>query len=221
MQFVAPSICLLSGMGAALLLDWIRPPTLRRKLLLISLIGLVGCAIAPQVVSSRFPYRMLYDHQARQFSRWFWAEQARDADLLCFDLDASNGNRGAWCGRKAWYLCNQMIYSPPRRGVSSARVREISVDHPLRCVLFEESPESPLFQGWRGRIERDLVLTQAKVYEVPVTLGEGRPTTEQWRVFEFVPRSPQATARIGAQSRQDECSADPDLVAADEGAPPA
>ncbi len=89
MQFVAPSICLLSGLGAAVLLEWIRSPALRRKLLLVSLIGLVVCAIAPQVVSSRFPYRMLYDHQAREFSRWFWVEQARDAEVLCFELDAA------------------------------------------------------------------------------------------------------------------------------------
>jgi len=203
MQFAAPSICLLSGQGAAIVLSWVRPPALRRKLLLVGMVCLVVCGIVPQVVSSVLPYRMLYDHQSREFARWFWVNQARDVRLACFDLDGGIERRGAWCGRKAWYLCNQMIYSPDRQGASPARDREISNDRPLRWVLFEESPESAVVRNWQARMESELVLKGTKVYHVPVTLGEGRPATEEWRILEFVPRRAETPAAIAVQQAGD------------------
>ena len=42
MQFVAPSICLLSGQGLAVVLAWVRSHTLRRRLLLAGMLGLVA-----------------------------------------------------------------------------------------------------------------------------------------------------------------------------------
>jgi len=202
MQFVAPSICLLSGQGAAIVLGWVRPPASRRKVLVVAMAGLVVCGIAPQVVSSLLPYRMLYDHQTREFARWFWVNQARDAELACFDLDGGIERRGTWFGRKAWYLCNQMIYSPNRRDTPPHRDREISADHPLRCVVFEESPENPSVRDWQARLEKRLVLKATKVYQVPVTLGEGRPATERWQVLEFVPRPAESPPDCRAAGRR-------------------
>jgi len=203
MQFVAPSICLLSGQGAAIVLGWVRAPIVRRKLLMATMLGLVVCGIVPQVVSSSVPYRMLYDHQAREFARWFWVNQADHAELACFDLDSGIERRGTWFGRKAWYLCNQMIYSPNRRGTSPGRDREILPDRPLRCVLFEISPEHPSVRDWLARQEKNLVLKETKVYHVPVTLGEGRPATEQWRVLEFVARTAESPEVIAVQQPAD------------------
>ena len=203
MQFVAPSICLLSGQGAAIVLGWVRPPTLRRKLLLTGMLGLVVCGIVPQVVSSLFPYRMLYDHQSREFARWFWVKQAEDAKLACVDLDCGIDRRGTWFGRKAWYLCNQMIYSPDRRSAIPGRDREISMDRPLRYILFEESPENPSVRDWQARMERNLVLKGSKVYHIPVTLGEGRPATEEWRILEFVPRPAGTLEMVAVQQPAD------------------
>lgn len=203
MQFIAPSICLLSGQGAAIVLSWVRAPKLRRNLLLAGMFCLVVCGVVPQVVSSLFPYRMLYDHQSREFARRFWVKQAEDAELACVELDSGIERRGTWFGRKAWYLCNQMIYSPDRRGASLGRDREISTDRPLRCVLFEESPESPSVREWLARMKRNLLLKESKVYHIPVTLGEGRPATEQWRVFEFVPRPAGSPKMIAVQQPAD------------------
>jgi hypothetical protein len=188
MQFVAPSICLLSGQGAAMALAWFRPLKIRRRLLGVGMLGLVACGIVPQVVSSLVPYRMLYDHQSREFARWFWAKQDENAEVVSFDLDTSLDQRGTWSGRKAWYLCNQMIYSPNRRRAGQVRDQLISTNHPLRCVLYQESPENPLVRKWQAQFERNFVLKETKVYRVLMTLGEGRGTTENWRVLEFVPR---------------------------------
>jgi hypothetical protein len=52
-------------------------------------------------------------------------------------------------------------------------------------------------------MERDLVLKETKVYHVPVTLGEGRPATEQWRILEFVPRPAESPEVIAVQQPGD------------------
>ena len=75
MQFAAPSICLLAGLGAATAIESIRESRRRRLVLGIALAGLVVCGVVPQVVSSIHPYRMLYDQQAREFARRFWVEE--------------------------------------------------------------------------------------------------------------------------------------------------
>ena len=68
MQFAAPGICLLAGQGAAAAVEVDRQPTRSRGVIWVGLSGLVACGIVPQVVSFLHPYRMLYDHQERQFA---------------------------------------------------------------------------------------------------------------------------------------------------------
>ena len=140
------------------------------------------------------------------------SSRPRDAELLCVDLDDAFNRRGSWFGRKAWYLCNQMIYSPDRRNTLLGRNREISIDRPLRCVLFEESPENPSLREWQARMEKNLVLKEAKVYDLPVTLGEGRPASEHWQVFEFIPRP--AAHLIGSPCNSQPIGSDAELCLA-------
>jgi hypothetical protein len=188
MQFAAPAICLLTGRGASMAIGRVRDAGLRRTLLVGSLLGLVACGVVPQVVSSLIPYRMRYDHEAREFARRFWVEQAEGAMLACLDLDYHVFPQEGWHGRKAWYLCNQMIYSPPRRRAPRVGDREFTLQHPLRCVLFKESEDHPAVREWLARMPGIVTLREVKVYDVPVTMGEGKPVIETWRVFEFAPR---------------------------------
>jgi hypothetical protein len=192
MQFAAPGICLLAGLGAATVLDLIRCVRARRAVLKAGLAGLVACGIVPQIVSWAYPYRMLYDQQQREFARRFWVEQARGAELACAHLDYRIDPPGSWQGRRAWYLCNQAIYSPQCRGRGGndggpARCRAISADRPLRCVVCEGPPESPGFRKWLDRMCAELTLRDVKTIGFEVTIGEGKPAAEHWRVFEFVP----------------------------------
>jgi hypothetical protein len=199
MQFVAPAICLLTGRGAADALARVRSDCVRRKLLAGATIGLVACGVWPQVVSSLVPYRMRYDHESREYARRFWPEQSRDATLVCADLDFGIAPRDGWQARKAWYLCNQMIYSPARRGAPGGDERNVSPEHPLRCVLFNEPLESPAARDWLERMQRELTLKETRVFVVPVTVGEGTPAIEYWRTFDFVPRGDHPSAILAVR----------------------
>jgi len=188
MQYAAPSICLLCGLGAVTALERLSNLRIRRNLLKLAVLGLVVCGIVPQVVSSRFPYRMVYDHQSREFARQFWVRQSSGADLSCAHLDYGVGMGQKWVGRKAWYLCNQMIYSPHRTGRTRPARRKPSLQRPLRCVLFDEPFDSPAVKEWLEAMQSHLALNSRIVYQVPVTVGEGWPDVDRWEVLEFVAR---------------------------------
>ncbi|APW60193.1 hypothetical protein BSF38_01659 [Paludisphaera borealis] len=189
MQFAAPAVCLLSGAGAGAAIEWIRSAGRRRRVLGAVLTGLVACGIAPQVVSSMIPYRMLHDQEAREFARRFWAEQGRDAELACAHLDFGLDSPG-WQGRQAWYLCNQAIYSPQRRAHGGPRLDRVSTDHPLRCVVFEQDPDGAPVRAWLARMRTEYDLRSQSMREPLVTLGDpARQAPERWRIYEFIPRS--------------------------------
>jgi hypothetical protein len=195
MQFAAPGICLLAGQGAAAAMELIASLRVRRGVIWLGLSGLVACGIGPQVLSFLHPYRMLYDHQEREFARSFWAREATGAELACAHLDYGLDQAGSWQGHSAWYLCNQMIYSPARRARKSSSGNAISAVHPLRCVVFDASDASPVVREWLTRMQRGLKLRDTKTVQPSATVGEGIPATEHWKVYEFVPRS----GRVGAQ----------------------
>jgi hypothetical protein len=188
MQFAAPSICLLAGQGTAWAIERVALPRRRQSLIVAALALLLVYGIVPQVISYVYPYRMLYDRQARDFARNFWAEQAIDAELSCAHLDFRVDRKGTWLGRRAWYLCNQMIYSPQRQNSGSHPIMPLSADHPLRCVLHQESPGSPAVRNWLAAMQQSFSLKNTKTYKINVIVGEGQPAIEEWRVFDFVPR---------------------------------
>jgi hypothetical protein len=188
MQFAAPGICILAGLGAAAGVEWIRGPRLRRAVIATGLGGLVACGVVPQVVSSTHPYRMIYDHQQREFARRFWPREAARGPLACAHLDFGLDPSRGWQGRKAWYLCNQMIYSPTRRMGRVAEVPRPVGDSPLRCVAFDEKLDSPRIRAWLEAMREGYELVGVENHDLQVNLGEGIPAVERWRVFEFLPR---------------------------------
>jgi hypothetical protein len=189
-QFAAPAVCLLSAAGAGAAIERIRSAGRRRRVVALVAAGLVVCGVVPQGVSWKTPYRMPRDREEREFARRFWPEQALDAELACAHLDFGIDPPGGWRGRKAWYLCNQAVYSPQRREHGGPRLDRVSADRPLRCVVFDEDPDAPAVRDWLGRMRGDYDLRSVKTRETLVTLGDSnRRAPERWRVYEFIPRT--------------------------------
>ncbi len=95
-----------------------------------------------------------------------------------------------------------MIYSPARRARKSSSGNAISTVHPLRCVVFDASDASPAVREWLTLMQRSLSLRDTKTIHPLVTVGDGIPATEQWRVFEFVPRSGRARALVAGRNEK-------------------
>jgi hypothetical protein len=205
MQFAAPAICLLAGLGAAWLLSAIPHQRARRGLAALALFCLAAFAVFSVRSDLKRPYRFPYDHQVREFARRFWPEQARAAELACLyaDFGVAHRDRRHQLLRTPLYLCNQWIYSPQRRRNQGPRWDAISPRRPLRCVLYDEtSPDYPGVLAWQARMERSFELRRIDRVEVATTSTR----SEHVVVFEFVPRpgtamdSPPAIAGQGLRT---------------------
>jgi hypothetical protein len=188
MQFVAPAICVLAGLGSGVLLERIRRPRSHDCVLAIVVIALI---IDPVVALSRdasHPYRFNQDHELREMARQFWPAAVRQGATACVTRDIGVCPRGGNPMRLSAYLCNARIYSPIWH--PPGHISWVSIDerHPLRCVLGDSAlMRNPAIQDWLESMTKQWTLVRTDVF-VPVPLGP-KAATPAWLVFEFVPRT--------------------------------
>jgi hypothetical protein len=194
MQYLAPSICLLAGLGAAGLL--VRIPRLRdqRRVLAAALasLGLLGCWLIGRDLAK--PYRVESDLRSREFAKWFWNEKSKDAGLACLksDLGISLNERLWRVGMSAVYLFHQRKFSQSHhdREAIDLDPRNYSTDHPLRLVVFDYATKgNNVPERATTGLHGDFELRRTDSYVVQ----PGTPTEDWLRdayiVLEFVPRS--------------------------------
>jgi hypothetical protein len=192
MQYAAPVTCLLAGLGSAALLQQIRPPLVRRRVLygFTATLALLGFGRFAHDLGH--PYKFASDDRVRSFARWFWTELSQDAELACVGRDL-----GVVFNPKHWtvdatdtYLCYQKIYSPRHRAGGGLDLAKVSATHPLRCVLFNETPgKDPEFQAWMQEMLTQFDLKDTATYHVRSIERKLGPTWDQiYLVYEFVPK---------------------------------
>ncbi|QDV36565.1 ArnT family glycosyltransferase [Tautonia plasticadhaerens] len=199
-QHLAPSACLLAGIGAARLIDRVRSRARADRLRRLAIGGLllVGVGNLTQAVVS--PHHMISAESDRAFARWFWDQQSREAEVSCMkaDLGLDFEPRQWVTGISASYLCNRAIYRPP----SSARHSDGS--RPLRFVLFQvDSYPSPLrspgFRSWFEEMSGGHRFRRVDDYVVNAGRGLTDWKVGRYWVVEFEPG--EGTAQVGSNSR--------------------
>ena len=150
MQYLAPSICLLAGLGAATALEWLPRPRRRLLLLRAGLVALAAVGIVPLAGDLSRPYRSAHAQRSRQFARGFWPALARDAEVACLRWDLGFGAWDSIHLDRPVALCNQAIYSPARgAGAGRAGTRSLRRGPCGACSATpgpRRSPPSP--RGW-------------------------------------------------------------------------
>lgn len=178
-QYLVPSVILLSALGGAAVLARASTRRWAKHSLAITLTLLAAIGIVLVGRDLIYPYREKSDLLTRDFARWFWSEQGRDADLVCAKTDLGfSFQPELWqFGMSAVYLCNQRMFSPPRAiNHSLDRMCPAMTARPVRLVFFDEVPEgNPIFHRWIENLRR--------TYEVgPVrdfVISPGNPA-ERW-----------------------------------------
>ena len=114
MQYLAPMICLLAGLGAAAILARFASPRARRDLLRASVVALAGLGLWHTGYDLTHPYKTPSDERARAFAKWLWTEKSINAELACPKVDFGQVFQPTHWGVDATdtYLCYQRIYSP-------------------------------------------------------------------------------------------------------------
>ncbi len=192
-QYLAPSICLLAGLGAGWLIEQVKSPGRRYRLRVMVLAGLCGAGVAPLALDAAHPYRAVHAERARAFARAFWPDFDRDAEPVCLRWDVEIEPWDATNLNVAVYLCNQRIYSPRRKQGLGPNLRAVSATRPIRCVLPLADPTSPRVAAWLRRMSEIYQLRSSRSMDVNMAEPEAPPRVEHYTIYEFTPDHSAAT----------------------------
>jgi hypothetical protein len=192
-QYLAPSICLLAGLGASVVVARLSPGARRRRRALALSLALLSAIGVFLVVRDLFePFRVRGDLETRQFAQWFWQQDGRDADVVCVKSDLGlNFQPHLWNrGMSAVYLFHRAMFARPRMhhdqtqpGITGGFGR------PARLVFFDDLPDdNPSFNQWLARIRGSYDVKPPREY----TVNPGKPgelwLRDRYVVLDLVPR---------------------------------
>jgi len=197
MQYVAPSIMLMAGLGGAVLLARVMP---RRGVGLITILLMV-IGVGSLAWDVTHPYKTAPDRESRDFARRFWAEQSEGAEVACArrDLGVPLDPLNWRSDRSALYICHREIYGPGRR---KPRFDQIRDNHPLRVVVFGDwRSDRPAIASWLAAMQTryELRARSERVANQGMT-DRAHYYEDFYVVYEFGPRSV-AIRRRNAKSK--------------------
>lgn len=191
MQYVAPSIVLMAGLGAAVLLARLPRPRWRAEGPAWLFRGLLAVGVGLIVWEAARPYLAPMDRDARAFARRFWAEESAGAEIVCARTDLHLPlDPLVWQGgRAAVYLCDQAIDSPRHGAKAPPRPERVSASHPLRVVVFGETRgDAEVVARWIRERAGRLVLRARRVRVFNEGRRRGKALEEdRYVVYELVP----------------------------------
>jgi hypothetical protein len=209
--YLAPIICLLFGLGAAIAVSIDERGRSRGPapaLVLVVLLAIIpGASMVRDFIR---PYKTRDALRERDFARWFWFTKGYDADLVCLESDL--GQEFFAARRRspgmALYLCNRQIYSP-RRASGDLPGEGPSSDRPLRCVRFRSSPlpyPEEEFRQWLRQMQSRWQLAAQEVHAFPMHHKDREFLGYQWlEVYEFRAGGPHG--RLSARGNADDSHA--------------
>ncbi len=190
---LAPSVCLLAGVGLAAVLGRLKPAERAFRGAAAALVVLAAIGVGTMVRDVVRPARSENDLRARAFAQWFWVAKALDGELVCArtDLHLPFTHTPLLEGDEAIYYCNQRIYSPRHAQQRRPQWERVSVHWPLRCAWFRV-PRLPFaeaeFEQWLHEMENHYRLLDRQTYPLPVFNKRGLESANTVELFEFVPR---------------------------------
>ena len=201
--YMAPIFCLLTGLGGAAILSVLKN---RRwfvgapAVVALVLLATIGCVAS--VRDFLKPYKETCWQRNRDFARWFWADKAQDAELLCVSTDCklplSVAPNADVLG--SVYYCNQRIYSRRHAKGLPPQLEQVSQDRPLRCARLRHSvttaQDEAQFQDWLRSMEAQYRLVAQENYPLTFFVHENElKFVDQVELYEFVPAGPRVADR--------------------------
>ena len=208
--FLAPAFCLLIAFGLTAALTWIEarrrvasPKMVNGCTIVLGLLALLGAGSWLRDVTQ--PYKSGTPLRAREFAQWCWVEMAHQSELVSCETDLKTdlAPDKLNCGWSSLYFCNQRIYSPRHARGEKPQWERVSVDRPLRCVLYrspkeeQESstatgtwcPDPQARQRWLEKMQADYDLVGHDTYPFAAyDKSDRRQISDDYvEVFKFIP----------------------------------
>jgi hypothetical protein len=203
-QYLVPSICLLTGLGASVVVARLSPGARRRRALGLSLTLLAAIGVFLVVRDLFEPYRVRGDLETRQFAWRFWHQNSGEVGVVCVKSDLGlNFQPHLWNrGMSAVYLFHRAMFARPRpRSDEFDPTIAGGVRRSARLVFFDDLPgNNPLFDQWLARIRRWYQISPPRDY----TVNPGKPgelwLRDRYIVLDLVPRGMDPEQVTGAVS---------------------
>jgi hypothetical protein len=208
---LTPLVCLLAGIGAAAVLQWIgrtrftsRAPlaeTIRGEPgpwpLTIANFVLLALAVLSTARDFCLPGKEQQEIRKRDFAAWFWGSMERDHEVVSVSADLKKAFPPAGA---SWqncvspqFLCNARIYSPRQSRGQGPDFGRVSCQRPLACVQYwsHQTPYNQVaFDQWLNemKLHYDWIGTQR--YPILQDNDDDRvpEPPDRVEVYEFVPK---------------------------------
>lgn len=179
-QYLAPTFCLLAGLGSANFLERMsrqRLATRNLRIALVMLAVLGGFVIVGDIAR---PYRVIGDKRTRDFARWFWTDFAAGPELVCVKDDLGlvyQGRPNLWrSGMSAVYLCHRAMFARSAGRSKASSGESLLAGRPVRLVFFDAIPrDDPAIGSLMARLEQSYVIGRAHEF----VIAPGKPG-EPW-----------------------------------------
>ena len=192
MQYVAPSIIILAGLGVAVSLGRIKRPRRRERAAWLALVGLAAMGVGMIAWDVTHPFKEATDEASREFARRFWAEASAGADLLCARTDLHLPlDTLTWQGdRAAIYVCYQAIFRPRPSDRRPSPFSDPVPARPVRIVVFGESgQDSAVVLDWIDKNMGRFTLGSRSVRTLNRGMTRGKSSLEErYVVYDLIPK---------------------------------
>jgi len=200
MQYVAPSILLLAGLGASVFVSRFPWPIWRERLPFWAMSLLLICGVGMMAWDIVYPYKTQFFQGSRELARKFWAEESVDAEILCAWTDLRLPLKPLrWQqDREVSYLCHQAIYSPRHSAGNPVRLDRVTQEHPLRLIVFNETQsDAKVVSRWMNEKANDYKLRARRERLLDQVFRRGKwVATDRYVIYEFVPAHDQPSAAV-------------------------
>ncbi len=168
--YLAPSICLMAGLGAATLLARLPTAEARRRAFVASALVLAAFGLGVAVDSVLRPYKDIEDERGRIFAKSFWQQMAAGGEAASLKSDLHiQLEPDAWLwastGFRATFHYYRAAYGPPAWRPDDPRWRRVGPGHPLRAVAWTAAADNPPESeaAWLASISRQYALVRKQV----------------------------------------------------------
>ena len=200
-QYLAPPICLLAGLGWAASIAAVRSAAYQRWSILGATAALGLCGIGIAGFDLVHPYKHHVDLVQRGFAQWFWTSYVAGADVVVLPTDSSAGSTD-----RCSYRCWQKIYAPPHTSAPNTAAPQPALaasdkPRPIRCVLYYTTgtePDAGALGAWLQTMQKDYDFVARQRFAVKLTIPNRAAVFGDYDVFEFNRRAAPAVAHAPA-----------------------
>lgn len=192
MQYVAPSINLMAGLGGAAILARIPQAAWRDRVIVGVFSSLLAIGAGMMAWDIAFPYKTWFFQSSRSLARHVWTTESKNAELVCARVDLRLPlNAFRWQqDREVSYLCHRAIYGPRTLSDVRPRYELITATHPLRVVMFNETRcDARMMATWLESHSSEYMLRDRREYKLDQAFRRGKSSvTDRYVIYEMIPR---------------------------------